>query len=92
MKYPVVRSEIRTYSFDGNSTRWEQDNVSVGKAPGKVITGLLNSKNYNGTLNCYLYAFEKFGLTRVRQTIDGEEYPFGALELTGNSKAEDFVG
>ena len=29
VQYPVVRSEIRTYSFDGNSTRWEQDNVFV---------------------------------------------------------------
>ena len=38
------------------------------------------------------YAFEKFGVTRVRQTIDREEYPWRALELTGNTKAEDLVG
>ena len=28
----------------------------------------------------------------VRQTIDGEEYPYRASELTGNSGAEDLVG
>ena len=27
VQYTVVRSEIRTYSFNGNSTRWKQDNV-----------------------------------------------------------------
>ena len=92
VKYPVVGSEIRTYSFDGESTRWEQDNVFVGRVPGKVVIRMFNSNNYNGTLNCYCYANERFGVTRVRQTIDGEEYPYRALELTGNSKAEDLVG
>lgn len=29
VKYPVVRSEVRTFSFMGTSTRWEQDNVFV---------------------------------------------------------------
>ena len=60
VKYPVVRSEIRTYFFDGNSARWEQDNLFVRRVPGKVVIGLLNSNNYNGTLNCYSYAYEKF--------------------------------
>ena len=136
VQYPVVRSEIRTYSFDGNSTRWEQDNVFVDRVPGKVIIGLMNSTNYHGSLQHYPFAYsfdgnstrweqdnvfvnrvpgkviiglmnstdyhgslqhypfayQKFGVTRVRQTIDGEEYPYRSLELTGNTKAEDLVG
>ena len=92
VRYPVVRSEIRTYSFDGNSTRWSQDNVFLNRVPIKVIIGLMNSTNYNGSLKYYPYAYENFGVTRVRQRIDGEEYPYRALELTGNSKAEDLVG
>ena len=92
VRYPVVRSEIRTYSFDGNSTRWSQDNVFLNKVPIKVIIRLMNSTNYNGSLKHYPFAYEKFGVTRVRQRIDGEEYPYRALELTGNSKAEDLVG
>ena len=27
VRYPVVRSEIRTFSFDGRATQWEKDNV-----------------------------------------------------------------
>ena len=91
VQYPVVGSEIRTYSFDGNSTRWEQDNVFVNRVPGKVIIGLVNSTNYNGSLQNYPFAYQKFGVTQVRQ-IDGEEYPYRSLELTGNTKAEDLVG
>ena len=48
VRYPVVRSEIQTYSFDGNSTRWSQDSVFLNKVPNKVIIGLMNSLNYNG--------------------------------------------
>ena len=92
VRYPVVRSEIRTYSFDGKSTRWSQDNVFLNKVPIKVMIGLMNSVNYNGSLQHYPFAYEKFGVTRVRQRIDGEEYPYRALELTGNTKAEDLVG
>ena len=92
VQYPVVCSEIRTYSFDGNSTRWEQDNVFLNKVPIKVIISLIHSTNYNDSLQHYPYAYEKFRVTRVRQTIDGEEYPNRALELTGNSAAEDLVG
>ena len=92
VKYPVVRSEIRTFSFDGRSTRFEQDNVFVGRVPDRVIVGLVDSRAYNGTLTRYPFAFQKFGVTRIRQTVEGEEYPYKALELTGNSSAEDLLG
>ena len=32
-RYPVVQSEIRTFSFDDRTTQWEQDNVFVGRFP-----------------------------------------------------------
>ena len=52
----------------------------------------MHSTNYNGSLQHYPYAYEKFGVTAVRQQIDGEEYPYRALELTGSSSSEDLVG
>ena len=39
VRYPVVRSEIRTFSFDGRTTQWEQYNVYVGRFPDRVIVG-----------------------------------------------------
>ena len=89
--YPVVRSEIRTFSFDGQSTQWSQDNVFLNKVPIKVIIGIINSTNYNGDLQKYPFAYEKFGVTRVEQRIDGEVYPYRTMEVVGNSKARDFV-
>ena len=42
VRYPVVRSEIRTFSFDGRTTEWEQDNVFVGRFPDRAMMGLLH--------------------------------------------------
>jgi len=78
----VVRSEIRTFSFDGRTTQWEQDNVFVGRFPDRVMMGLLHSNAFNGDLQRYPYAFQKFGVTQVRQSLNGEEYPYTNLELT----------
>ena len=92
VRYPVVRSEICTFSFDGRTTQWEQDNVFVGRLPNRVMVGLLHSDAFNGDLQRYPYAFEKFGVTQVRQTLNGEEYPYRTLELTGDQAYEDLLG
>ena len=86
VRYPVVRSEIRTFSFDGRTTQWEQDNVFVGRFPDRVIVGLLHSNAFNGDLERYPFAFQKFGVTQVRQSLNGEEYPYRTLQLTGDPK------
>ena len=91
-RYPVVRSEIRTFSFDGRTTQWEQDNVFVGRFPDRVMVGLLHSDAFNGNLQRYPFAFEKFGVTQIRQTLNGEEYPYRTLQLTGDQAYEDLLG
>ncbi|CAH3151162.1 unnamed protein product, partial [Porites evermanni] len=91
-RYPVVRSEIRTFSFDGRTTQWEQDNVFVGRFPDRVMVGLLHSDAFNGNLQRYPFAFEKFGVTQIRQTLNGEEYPYRTLQLTGTEAYEDLLG
>ena len=91
-RYPVVRSEIRTFSFDGRTTQWEQDNAFVGRFPDRVMVGLLHSDAFNGNLQRYPFAFEKFGVTQIRQTLNGEEYPYRTLQLTGDQAYEDLLG
>ena len=91
-RYPVVRSEIRTFFFDGRITQWEQDNVFVGRFPDRVIVGLLHSNTFNGDLGRYPFAFEKFGVIQVRQTLNVEEYPYRTLQLTGDQAYEDLLG
>ena len=92
VRYPVVRSEIRTFSFDGRTTQWEQDNVFVGRFPDRAMVCLLHSNAFNGDMGRNPYAFQKFGVTQVRQSLNGEEYPYRTLQLTGTEAYEDMLG
>ena len=38
------------------------------------------------------YAFQKFGVIQVRQSLNREEYPYRTLELTGDQAYEDLLG
>ena len=92
VRYPVVRSDIRTFSFGGRTTQWEQDNVFVGWFLDPAMVGLLHSNAFNGDMDRNPYAFQKIGVTQVRQSLNGEEYPYRALELTGDQAYEDLLG
>ena len=91
-RYPVVRSEIRSFSFDGRTIQWEQDNVFVSRFPDRAMVGLLHSNAFNGDMGRNPYAFHKFGVTRVRQSLNGEEYAYRTLQLTGTEAYEDLLG
>ena len=63
-----------------------------GRIPDRVLIGLLDSKAYSGDLEYYPYAFQSFGATRIRQIIEGEEYPDIPLELNSGDSSKDFTG
>ena len=90
--YPTVRSELRSLSFEGNSTKFIEDNVFLGRVPDRLIVGLLDTKAFNGTLNYYPFAFQKFGVTSIKQIVRGEEYPYETLELNQNDQLKDWHG
>ena len=90
--YPMVRSEIRTFSFDGASTKWEEDNVFLNRIPLRVIVSLLDSRPFNGNWNYYPYAFQKWGVTSIPQIVFGEEYLYWTLELNGDNIRKDYLG
>ena len=92
VRYPVVRSEIRIFYFDGRTTQWEQDNVFVGRFSDRGMLGLLHSNAFNGDMGRNPSAFQKFGVTKVRQSLNGEEYPYRTLELTRDQAYEDLLG
>ena len=90
--YPLVRSEIRTFSFDGSSTYWEENNLFQGRIPDRLIVGILDSKAFNGDVEYYPFCFQKKGVIRIKQIIKGEEYPYETLELDGATNEKDNAG
>ena len=85
VKYPVVRDQIRSFTFEGTTSTWQQDNLFLGKVPQHMIVGILDSTAFNGNKEKYPFSFQRKGVTSLRQFIKGEQYPYVTLELTGNT-------
>ena len=58
-----------------------------------MFIGLLHQDAYNGNIIRNPFCFQKFGVTRVSITVNGEEYPYKqALELNHNNGDQDDEG
>ena len=65
--YPTVRSEIRTFSMQGNLTRFDIPNLFQNRVPDRLIVALVDSRNFNGDVTRDPFCFQKFGLSSIRQ-------------------------
>ena len=91
--YPLVASKIRTFSMANGLTDFDQDQLFTNRVPIRVIVGLLHNDAFNGNIWRSPFCFEKFGLSVIRMTINGEEYPYkNALELVHNDGSKDMFG
>ena len=92
-RYPLHASKIRTFSMASGLTDFDQDQLFTNRVPVRVLVGLLHNSAFNGAYRRSPFAFEKFGLTLIRMTINGEEYPYkNALELVHNDGSKDNFG
>ena len=84
-RYPLHASKIRTFSMADGLTDFDQDQLFTNRVHVRVLVGLLHNSAFNVAYTRSPFAFEKFGLTLIRMTINGEEYPYkNALELVHN--------
>ena len=90
--YPTVRSEIRTFSMQGNLVRFDIPNLFQNRVPDRLIVGLVDSRAFNGDVTRDPFCFQKFGLTSIKQIVKGEEYPYETLHLVRNNGSRDYLG
>ena len=71
--YPTVRSEIRTFSMQGNLARFDIPNLFQNRIPDRLIVGLVDSRAFNGDVTRDPFCFQKFGLSSIKQIGKGEQ-------------------
>ena len=93
--YPVLKSDIRTFSIHQGSSRREEDNVFLGRVPEDVVLVFMESEVYNGNAERHTFCYERHSLQSITQSIDGEQYPYKGWKLykpTGNEYTTDNMG
>jgi len=57
-----------------------------------VIIGMVASTAFNGMVTQDPFAFQKFGLSSIKQLLRGEEYPYKTLEMVHDNGTKDLRG
>ena len=92
VSYPTVRSEVRTYNLGATERLFEINNPFQNRTPNLIVVGLVEAAAFNGHVEKNPFAFQKFGLTSIKQLVKGEEYPYETLELDHASDQFDMRG
>ena len=87
-RFPVVRSEIRTFAIPAGMTKWHQGNVFLGRLPDRVLIAVIRSDAFNGGLDRYPFAYERNGVVSVKQIVNGEEYPYKTTLKLGTTAGQ----
>ena len=68
------------------------NDVFNGRIPDRVVLGMVHQDAYNGEITRNPFCFEKFGLSSIKQVIEGEEYPYQTLMLNSMNGQLDMDG
>ena len=89
VSYLTVRSEIRTFKMQEDQQHFECSNPFQNRIPNLVIIALVASTAVNETVTQDPFAFQKFGLSSIKQLVTGEEYP-EILEMTRDNDSKGY--
>ena len=87
--YPIMKSNIKTYSVAAGIQSFSQDDLFQGEVPTRVIVTLTSSAAFNGSLNRNPFNFENMGLNFLALYVDGESRP--ATPLMPNYKTNNYI-
>lgn len=74
-KYPVNRTEIRTFSIPAGSYSVTKDNLCMGQLPTKLVIGFVDSDAFTGNYRKNPYNFQANDLNYLALYMDGEQIP-----------------
>ena len=87
-----MRSKVRSFPLQAGLQRKEIINPFQSRVPYLMIVGMVDSRALNGDYTRDPFCFQKFGLIRIRQLLDGEAYPYETIQLNMNDGDRDLNG
>ena len=79
VKYPVRRSEIKSFSIPSGNLSTVKESLFSGQVPRRLIIGLLDSKAVTGDVKKNPFNFQHFSLNYLCCHVNGDRIPNRAL-------------
>jgi hypothetical protein len=74
-KYPITRSEVKSYTISSGALSATIDNVVNGVLPRRAFIALVSNKAFNGDFSKNPFNFQTFSLNFIATYLDGVMYP-----------------
>ena len=80
-KYPMQRTDIRTFNVAQNSYGTVLEDIWQGEVPSRLIVGMVKSQAYSGDFQLNPYMFEHFNVSSVGFYVNSEPTPRQPMEF-----------
>ena len=80
-KYPMQRTDIRTFNISENSYRTTLEDIWQGEVPSHLIIGMVKSEAYSGAFDLNPFRFEHFNVASAGFYVNGEPTTRPAFSL-----------
>ena len=88
--YTLTRTPTHAKIIPQGVLNHTETDLFHGLIPQCIIFGMVRNDAYNGNLGRNPFNFQLFGLQDIRLTVNGEETPYSALDLTGGKKIDGY--
>ena len=85
-KYPIRRSEIKTFSVATGASSTVREALFTGQMPRTVMVGIVASDAYGGSISKNPFNFEHANLSYLCVQVDNVRYPTRPLQPNFNTK------
>lgn len=79
-KYPICRSEIKTFTIGAGYSTIALDHLILGQIPTQLVFCMVQSQALTGHLRKNPFNFHHFDLSYIALTVDGRHVPFRPLK------------
>lgn len=73
--YPLIRPVLKTFTVNAGQRCFSAQQIFIGRAPTKVIIGLVDSDRYHGHENKTPFAFQHYNMSKMYLTYGQHHYP-----------------
>ncbi|XP_064622354.1 uncharacterized protein F54H12.2-like [Lineus longissimus] len=90
-KYPIRRTELKTFTILDGGRNVQRDNVFLGQLPRRVIIALVDNEAFVGAGKKYPFYFEHKNMSSISLEANGQSFPAQPLKTSFANNQTNYV-
>lgn len=91
MRFPIKRTEVKTFTVSAGSMSHTQEAVFSGQLPTRVVIGFVDNRSFNGMLSRNPFNFQHFNVNHIKITVDGSHDEGRTFSTSFNPVRSEYI-